>query len=323
MQRPSRPILAIAGSAGFLAISLMAAGCAREPEPPDFVVGANLPWRNYGHDFGRAWSHDGVGTPAARAQLDSDLFAIEGAHVVRWFLFGDGRALDRSDPELVWSDLDAALELADAHGVQVMPVLFDFYWFDSALDVDGVQVYGRRDLAVGPGRQALIETWIEPLADRYGRDRRIFAFDLINEPEWAIEEAYPFMGEPVAYAEMRAFVEAVADPLRGTRPLTLGSATWLDAVDFWADLELDYLQVHHYGAEPLPDALELGVEVPVLVGELASTGGDLRDRVQGYADLGYAGALPWSLNGQDEATDREAVIGLFAEGPLPTTPAAR
>ncbi|MEO0601085.1 MAG: hypothetical protein AAF211_06590, partial [Myxococcota bacterium] len=61
----------------------------------DFVVGANLPWLNYGHDFGRAWGDRGVRSSESRVRLEDDFDAMTGADVVRWFVYADGRALDR------------------------------------------------------------------------------------------------------------------------------------------------------------------------------------------------------------------------------------
>ena len=48
------------------------------------LLGANLPWLNYGHDFGAAWGHQGVSTQGASETLREVLseLASTGAHVV-------------------------------------------------------------------------------------------------------------------------------------------------------------------------------------------------------------------------------------------------
>ncbi|MEM6926109.1 MAG: hypothetical protein AAF602_04210, partial [Myxococcota bacterium] len=273
----------------------------------DFVIGANLPWNHYGHDFGRAWGDRGVG--ASRSEVEADFEALLGTDVVRWFVYADGRALDHSEPEDVLADLDVALEIAELHGVKLMPVLFDFKWFQRARQIDGVQLFGRRDLVVDPVQRAeLIARWVEPLAV-YGDDPRIFAFDIINEPEWAISDGVhrAIVGEPITLEQMWDFVFDVAAPLRDGRPLTVGSAKFEDLRAIWADAPLDLLQVHDYGLRRLPPADELGTELPVLVGEFATKRVDVARRVERYEALGYDGALPWSLNGDDRATSRASL----------------
>ena len=280
----------------------------------DFVLGANLPWLHYGHDFGRAWGDRGVRSDESRPRLEADLDVLIGADVIRWFVFADGRALDNSTPEMVLADLDAALEMAEERGIQLMPVLFDFLWFEEGEVVGGVQVFGRRELAVDPiAREQLIETWIVPIAERYRDDPRIFAFDLINEPEWALSDGprIPIVAEPVTLGEMEDFIFDVARVLRGGRPLTIGSASFDDVDLLWADAPLDMLQIHHYEVTPLPPVTTLQTELPVFVGEFPTADFDLPSRLEDYERLGYAGALPWSLNGTDAATSRDALADYF------------
>lgn len=282
------------------------AGCgggANEAGP--ILHGANLPWLNYGHDFGRAWGDAGV--VASRERHEADFDALVGTSVVRWFVFADGRALDTSTPEEVFADMDAALEIADARGIQLMPVLFDFLWFDPAVEVDGVQLFGRELQAFDPMRRSeLMQTWVEPFAARYGDDERIYAIDLINEPEWVMDASDP---DP-----MFEFLEVVAEPFWGRRPVTIGSASFDFTDEYWVDWGLDLLQIHHYENRGLPPAERLSIDVPVWVGEFPTVGGGVAERVLDYQALGYAGVMPWSLNGEDEATDRDALLE-WSSGP--------
>lgn len=265
------------------------------------VIGANLPWINYGHDFGRAWGNQGIATAAARERLDADLSDLAGVDVVRWFVYADGRALGQSTRAEVFADMDAALEVADAHQILVMPVLFDFLWFDPAVEFDGVQMFGRTELAVDPTLRAqLIADWVAPFAERYADDERIYAIDLINEPEWAMLD----VGVPA----MDAFLEDVAAPFWDRVPVTVGSASFQDVREHWVDCGLDLLQVHHYGIAPLRPAARLGASVPVWVGEYPTFDTDLWARHDAYGDKGYDGVMPWSLNATDEATDRAALV---------------
>ena len=66
-----------------------------------FVLGVNLPWLQYGCDFGaNAWQPDGgVGRPEQRARLRASFARLtdRGLTTVRWFVFCDGRAGVRFD----------------------------------------------------------------------------------------------------------------------------------------------------------------------------------------------------------------------------------
>ena len=82
----------------------------------EFVVGANLPWLDYGQDFGAsAWKpRGGLARPERRERLRRALgdLAGSGASLVRWWLLGDGRAGLREDGEGRITGLDDRL-LAD------------------------------------------------------------------------------------------------------------------------------------------------------------------------------------------------------------------
>ena len=85
-----------------------------------YLLGVNYPWLNYGHDFGTtAWGHDGASSRKSGEQIDADFAYLksQGMHVVRWFLFGDGRAAPEFNAkgevtgfdEYFYPDLEAAL----------------------------------------------------------------------------------------------------------------------------------------------------------------------------------------------------------------------
>ena len=107
-------------------------------------VGANLPWLDYGLDFGRsAWRPEGgVAVPGRRERLGRELgrLADSGARLVRLWLLGDGRSGLKLDPsgrldgldERFLPDLDAALDALREAGLRAMLVLMDFLWFAPA-----------------------------------------------------------------------------------------------------------------------------------------------------------------------------------------------
>lgn len=293
-----------------------------EPDPEGFWLGVNYPWRGYGHDFGAAWGHDGLSTAASRSEVASDLAQLrdDGVRVVRWFVFGDGRAAPQHDAALnttgldadTLADIDAWLELAEAADLHLLPVLFDYLWFDAARTVDGVELGGHSRMVSDPAlRRKLIDNAVRPLVERCASHRRILAWDIINEPEWAIADAFPLVGEPVAAAVMQSFVDEMAAAIHAAnnRPLTLGSAALDWMLSYWSDSRLDLLQLHHYVDAPLTPPTELGIERPLLLGEFATRDSprSLTEMLDAALALGYRGALPWSFRADDDASDYAGV----------------
>ena len=147
-----------------------------------YLLGINYPWLHYGHDFGAtAWGHDGISTDTSSKQIDADFAYLKnhGVHVVRWFLFGDCRAAPEFDgtgnvtgfDEHFYTDLDAAVEIAEKHNVYLIFVLLDFHLGDKTKDVNGVQLGGRSQIVTdATARQSFLDNAVKPLLQRYGRN---------------------------------------------------------------------------------------------------------------------------------------------------------
>jgi len=290
--------------------------------PPPFLLGANLPWIHYGIDFGaNAWRPDGgVARAEERAHLEATFRQLAGSGVeyVRWFVFCDGRAgirfSERGRPlgldEFTFRDVDAALDTARRHGIRIMFVLLDFLWCDATRSMGGVQMGGRAHvLRDSENRQALLDTVACPLLERYGDEPSIFAWDIINEPEWVTtltsEEMHLFLAESVAVAHASA-----------RQPVTVGSAgtRWRD---FYKGLGLDFYQVHWYdGLKHQPSlqtpVAQLGFDRPVLLGEFPTRGSrkSSAEIVETARAAGYSGAFYWSALSKDdcsaESTEHDA-----------------
>lgn len=294
----------------------------------EFVVGANLPWLDYGQDFGaNAWQPGGgLSRPERRERVRRALgdLAGSGGSLVRWWLFGDGRAGLLEDDEgritglddRVFPDLDAAIEGLREAGLRVQLVLTDFLWLDTLRQVDGARLGGRRDHVRDSSLRArLLERVFAPIAERYGHEPAVAGWDLMNEPEWAtlgVGTLDP--RRSVSRREMRAFLADTASVFRerATQPLSVGlaSARWLPLV---GGLDLDLLQVHWYETLDPVTALarpveSLGVGRPVLLGEFPTRGASLPPRVivEMAREAGYSGALAWSALATDRATDSRA-----------------
>jgi len=307
---------------------------------PDFAVGANLPWLDYGQDFGRnAWQPEGgLARPERRERMRRALgeLAASGAAVVRWWLLGDGRAGLREDAEgrilglddRVFPDLDAAVEGLREAGLRALFVLLDFLWLDAPRVVNGARLGGRRDHVRDPARRArLVESVFVPLAERYGREPALAGWDLMNEPEWATLAVGTLdPRRSVSRREMRAFLGETASAFRSrvTQPLSVGlaSARWLSLLD---GLPLDHHQVHWYSSlDPLTTLVRpvetLALGKPLLLGEFPTRGASLAPRaiLEMAREAGYSGALAWSALAEDRATDavacHEAIRGFRGPG---------
>jgi hypothetical protein len=294
-------------------------------------VGANLPWLDYGQDFGAsAWRPEGgLAVPQRRERLRRELrrLAESGARLVRLWLLGDGRAGLACDASgsltgldaRVLPDLDSALAALDEAGLRAMPVLLDFLWFAPARHEGGVQLGGRRGMVRDPEQRArLLEHVFAPIVDHCGRSSVVSAFDLMNEPEWAtLGTGTLDPRAALSRREMRAFLSELADLVheRTPQPVCVGlaSARWRSLTD---GLPLDFEQWHWYESLDSLATLARPVAAPgpgqraPLLGEFPTQGASLPpERLFEIADAaGYSGALAWSALASDSASDGPACL---------------
>jgi hypothetical protein len=314
----------------------------RWPADQDFWIGVNLPWLNYGGDFGaNRWQPTGgIGQPGRRAVLREVLGRLsdDGARCVRWFMLADGRAGLMQSPagdlagldDCVFRDADAALDELERAGLTAILVLVDFHWFGRARMVDGVLTGGRGGLAVDPlVRPKLIERVVGPLLERYGRHASVAAWDVVNEPEWVTRGTrLPPRPTDVSRASMRAFIRDVVEAVHRltSQAVTVGcaSARTLPLVE---GLGLDLYQVHWYDrlARKAPldrPVASLGLDRPVILGEFPTRGSRLQpsEILDAARRAGFAGALAWSALADDEASDGGRLASVLRR---PDAPAAR
>jgi len=336
-----------------------------------FLHGCNYPWSSdgttayYGLDFGdNIWgSHVGVSTRRAAIERDFTHMASLGLTVARWFVFCDGRCGivydDRGFPDgpdsRFFGDLDTGLEVALSVGMGLDLVLLDHRWmFDGVREHVVDPITGARLMARLPhgrshvlrsrtGRDALVERLFAPIVRRYapGGDRAdlasaVMAYELMNEPDFVVEEwerdVSPRVRRPVPFECLAELVSRLSDLVHAcSTAMTTIAAARVHNLWAWDDvaLGLDALQVHSYPDLRRPGrdadifgrpADSLGVHAPVILGEFPGNGPErhpagsvppdttLADYLEFAVRNGYLGAWPWSFSGTDEY------------GPLPDEP---
>ncbi len=292
-----------------------------------FSAGINYPWNHYGRDFGsNAWGHAGVSalTEIGRVEADFQLMEDSGVQITRWFVFGDGRSAIRTSSdgtpsgldEHVLADFDEAISIARRHKIYVIFVLFDFLLLEPKSVKDGVAMGGRREWIVDERkRKALIETVIIPLMQRYGKEPIVAAWEVMNEPEWAMRIRLRNKTHQVKIAEMQLFVSEIVQAIHSLsdRPVTVGSAS-PGYLKYWHRVGLDLYQYHFYPqveGRLFPSAQHshaaLGLDKPLILGEFP-TQQPLTQTVD-YLDKalanGCAGALGWSLRATDKYSNAQ------------------
>ncbi len=290
----------------------------------------NLPWLNYGFDFG------GVKGAAADTRLDDWFGQLEqdGVQAVSWFLFADGRAsltFDASGYVLglsatFRSDYQSVLEAAKKHRLQIVWVLTDFYIGMPAEVVGSTRMFGHADLLEDPAKRAsFVQNALVPLIRDRENHNQVGGWVVMNEPEHLLRSGL------VSETTVREFVGEIAAAIRLYRP---GDRVGLANSDLPSMMELadidalDFLMFHHYRPYlPPPAAIvreylrnhrNFTKSKPIFIGEfnLSSPPGLSLDQfVKTSANLGYAGVWPWSLRDRinESGTGTEEIEPQFDE----------
>jgi hypothetical protein len=304
-----------------------------------WLLGANLPWINCGNDFGEGgYGSYGIGSlnppnqgdPLSSDELRSAFQTMQsaGVNVARWFLFFDGRAGITYDAAgsptgldgVIFRDIDAAIGIAETYGIKIMFVLISFDWMfvEAADHVSGGRSYILRSAAL---QDDLVNKVFVPLFQRYATNDSVIAYDVANEPEWAVtdgnlpnpEQINGKVLDPVSLADFTRFVRqvtAAAQLYALGQYVTLGSARakW---VGYWQNVGLDFYQFHFYpGTEGhrtldqvLPD-LPKDLDRPVWLGEIPANvrgnDGFMTAVLEDAYAARLAGAAPWSMRGVDQ-----------------------
>jgi hypothetical protein len=336
-------------SSGSTSVATGDAGCVDECPAPNagvtfacekrFLFGVNYAWKNWGADFGGGSS--GVAGDSAAVKADLADMQSHGVDVIRWWMFqefnGTGPALDGSGiptgeaSGTVVADIQAALAVAKQIGVHYNFTLFSFdnFTINSSNHDLGKVITNSGNLAKLEAFVALVAKTVEQDANR----DRVVSWDVINEPEWAIDGSSTdpygdgaFGGssggstDVVTFSTMETFVRQTVTTLHANSSalVTVGSAAikWKEA---WQHVGLDYTTVHMYDWinqwYPYNTPVStFGLSTPVVLGEFPNSGlsavsagtgvwnngaaavpyGAMVSTIFGPA-VGYAGAMSWAV----------------------------
>jgi len=229
--------------------------------------------------------------------------------------------------------------------IQLLPVFIDFHFCDAgimplrnpttenpwALDPDWVK-QGRADALSDPvKRQRFLDQALDPfLRVSQSHPDVIFAWELINEPDWITNGWNPDRqtNHPVDAKAMQAFIEEGKGRVRsaGLKP-TVGFASIDTLLNSQITAEVN--QFHHYpGGRCQLGANGFDPQYPGIVGEFATapediwpelkaSGQTVLHRLHQIEAQGYPLAIPWSFGAKDQHTlwtpDTEHDIECFTQ----------
>lgn len=306
-----------------------------------YLYGADYPWYNYATDFGSGgWGKytDWTAINSAFSTMNA-----EGARIQRWWVFGDGRY----DPKFnadgtvsgldsqFFTDLDTALQTADADNQYLLLCVIDNSMWANANTVSGVQLGGHAAIITDSTvQQSYLTNALQPLLQHIAASpykSRVLGYDIVNEPEgqiagyWGGDANLPISQVQTFVANCASYIHAYG----GGGYATVGSAM-PDWTSLWSGLGLDFYQLHYYpwmdnggpAGSGLPAYASLALDRPCIVGEFATVdanytiGSTKAQSAQWYLDTiynyGYAGAIAWSNNASDSATDWTDFNPVFA-----------
>jgi hypothetical protein len=310
-----------------------------------YLLGVNYAWKNYDGDFASPSQADLDSVRADFAQFKS-----EGVHVLRWWLFGDGNNQGLFDDQgqvtgltpQFFNVLDQQLKAAADNQIYLDLTLFDFAMIQPAQQTQWGIAGGHGNVLTDPAvEHSMVDNIILPLVQHIAAGPykdTVMAYNIMNEPEWALAD---FTGGPDSptLAQMRTFVDDCVKDIHQFDPgalATVGSAkpVWVNS---WEGLGLDFYCVHYYPgfdnpSQPgsgLPTCASLGLDKPCVVEEFATAAYDGNGQnqmsytlgdptpysAQWYLDYiyqqGYAGALGWSVTGNDGYSDWKDFTPVF------------
>ena len=309
-----------------------------------YVHGANYAWRSFGGDFGgiKSWGLKSVSQDPAPFDRDLAALAKAGASVVRWWVYPDmrtdGVTKDAAGQPLAASatslaDIDKALELAQKHDLYLMFVFTSFDAFKYSFENGDVRGPSISSIVRSSAKlDRFVSDVFSPVVARASASRyahRVFAWDLLNEPEWAVSNLdQPNMcgnaqtkkgTDCVTYGQMHWFLSKLSAEVKKQtsalptekRPLITVGSVRPSTHRNWEAVPQDFYQFHFYQSDYAEAHLSLPrLDKSSIIGEFPSWGLKAADgrpalSATGITDeirkQGYHGGLGWTYTKDDNS----------------------
>jgi hypothetical protein len=293
-----------------------------------WLNGANTPWNtwdDFGGNFNYSWWDNHFRT------LNEN-----GINVTRvWIVCSGDVGININSDGVVsgatarhWEHLDALFEIARNRNVYVMPTLMSFDSFKS--ERTNHQRW-RRWINSNSNIDSYVNNYLIPFVNRYKNNPYLFAIDLINEPDWSVENGFTNWGQFQQYFARAS--KAIHDNSSilvtvGFGVIKYNSSTVAGAVDNMAsdrnlqakvnspNARLDFWSPHYYNwMDPYwpipfytsPANYGLDASKPSMIGETPALGSGgngtasnslTNDYERAYQN-GWQGVMAWTSNGVD------------------------
>lgn len=287
-----------------------------------WINGVNTPWQNW-NDFGGNFEADFWDTHFAElkeAGVNATRIWVNcaGMSIVR--LKSDGTVM--SVDEQHWTDLDTLFSLAEKHGIYIMATILSFDHFKDGNS--GCENF-RTMIQSEEATQSYIDSYVIPFVQRYGNSPMLWSIDLMNEPDWVVENdecgkvGWEYLSQ--FFAKCSAAIHDNSDELV---TVGLGMCKYnSDKYDgnyvsdeFLKSLAgdsayLDFYSTHYYfwqnsflgyPFEESPTDFGLDGTKPCVIGEAAVLSESGRTAEQDYENAynnGWNGVMAWTSNGVD------------------------
>lgn len=305
-----------------------------------YINGVNVPWNSFGSDIGTHYQWGALYSPTFFTTFFQACKSY-GVNCVRLWIHCDGR----SSPEFgdngsvtgldtnFLSNFDDLLRIARENNVMVMPCLWSFDMTKDFTSTAGKYAGKHADLIQDTAKtRSYINNALVPMVKHLANTCNLFAWEIINEPEWSISGPGTTT-QLVSAQEMVRFCAMIAEAIHANsnKMVTVGSAClkWHSSrqppaeANYWNDSSfkavynkpkavLDFYQIHYYdwmfnadwGYDPFQATKTPAywkLDKPTIVGESPAVAGKytLKQMVDCAYTNGYAGIMPWSYNASD------------------------
>ncbi len=377
MNNPISPVIKRSAAVFLACAMLLAAGCSKKDDKSGkdgektsahvtvdgtkfmvgdkelWINGVNTPW-HYWNDFSGSMNYDfwdktfeqlaADGVNCTRIWVNCN-----GENIVRLKSTGEIKNINEEH----WNNLDSLFEIAEKHGVYVMPTLLSFDHFKGE---GGSPDKWRAMIQSKEMCDSFAENYVAEFCKRYGDNEYLFGIDLMNEPDWVYEndECGKIDWEYLSYffgrcaAEIHEDCDALvtvglgiikynSDKYEGNKI----SDEYLKELTGNDKAYVDFYSTHFYMWEApyydipfamTPEDFGLDGTKPVVIGETsnddeAQCGFTLPDKYKACYDNGWNGLMVWMEPQEDDTWYRydltqEATKAMLALIPEKIRPAA-